>query len=811
MKFKIFIGYAMLILLLGFIIYLFRGERVKRDELKREMKELGVTRALTRKAYGCLLELASQGEVASIWSESDLRQYREKREKTCGVLKELREFVHVPRQQERIDSVCLLLEQKEMLLAAAMSTFDELESIGKTVGEKVPVIVRQVRRQPAKRARALAVKEVHAGEGVSGEEPPEKEKSFLKRIFSGKEKKSAYRQQRERRQAAEEKALPPAIQNDGNNAAVHLLHSLDREVAGKQKEQREKLFTQMDSLHNKSRLLNRRLNGLAGDFEKAAGLRWESRYGSIIMENQESYAIATTLAFFAFVLAIVLYAIVHRDVNRRIEYERRLEKSNRKNKELLQSKKKMMLSIAHDLRSPLAVIKESAELLPGMEEKAKRDDYVENICHSSDYMLSLVNTLMEFYLLDTGQIRLHATLFSLSAFFKETAKNYNLLSKKKQLRFITRFSGLDVIVNGDRGHLQQIITNLLSNALKFTGKGTIILDAEYNNKELCFSVQDSGAGMRAEDKQRIFNAFERLENAGNTPGFGLGLAITARLVKRMNGEIAVESQPGRGSTFSVFLPLSAADGNSDLEEAKPVTDYQLENVRVLVIDDDRIQQKITCEMFSQNHVACDCCTNSWELTGLLKRNDYDLLLTDIQMPEVDGFGILEMLRSSNIEKAKCIPVIAVTARPDDDNEYLSKGFVACIHKPFSMEQLMEITCKAIGPNESKSQKPDFSVILSGEDDKREMLRLFIEETRKDLASIHAAMEQNDLKTIHSILHKNLPLWETVRLNYPIMKIKELVIAETEQWTEKQVEEIHAIIRSVEALINFAEHKLQENK
>ena len=139
----------MLVLLLGFIIYLFRGERVKRDELEREMKELGVTRELTRKAYGCLLELASQGEVASIWSESDLWQYREKREKTCGVLKELREFVHVPQQQERIDSVCLLLEQKEMLLAAAMSTFDELESIGETVGEKVPVIVRQMRRQPA--------------------------------------------------------------------------------------------------------------------------------------------------------------------------------------------------------------------------------------------------------------------------------------------------------------------------------------------------------------------------------------------------------------------------------------------------------------------------------------------------------------------------------------------------------------------------------------------------------------------------------------------------------------------------------------
>ena len=148
MKLKIFIGYAMLILLLGFIIYLFRGERMKRDELKWEMKELGIIRDLTRKTYGHLLELASQGEVVSTWSESDLRLYRERREKTCGVLKGLQQFVHTPEQQERIDSLCLLLEQKEMLLSAAMSTFDELENIGETVGEKVPAIVRQVRRQP---------------------------------------------------------------------------------------------------------------------------------------------------------------------------------------------------------------------------------------------------------------------------------------------------------------------------------------------------------------------------------------------------------------------------------------------------------------------------------------------------------------------------------------------------------------------------------------------------------------------------------------------------------------------------------------
>lgn len=178
---------------------------------------------------------------------------------------------------------------------------------------------------------------------------------------------------------------------------------------------------------------------------------------------------------------------------------------------------------------------------------------------------------------------------------------------------------------------------------------------------------------------------------------------------------------------------------------------------MLVIDDDRMQQKITREIFSQNRVACDCCTNRWELTDLLKRNDYDLLLTDIQMPEVDGFGILEMFRSSNMAKTKSIPVIAVIARPADDNEYLSKGFSRSIHKPFILERLMEITItwKIVGQKESKCPEPDFSVIIFGEDNEPEMLRLFMEKTRKDLKALVVAMERSDLKIIHSVLHKNL--------------------------------------------------------
>lgn len=232
LKFKIFIGYVILIFLLGFIIYLFREEQIKRNVLNREMKELEMAHELARNVYSTLLELASQSEVVSVWHETDLKQYREKREEVCDVLKKLRSFVHASNQKIRIDSVCLMLEQKEMLLLAIMNTFDELGNIAKTVEKKIPAIVRQVRRQPLN-----AISVVPALEDSEGIKELAKEKtkkiSFLKSLFGRKERKSAYKQWREKKEAEEKKNTSSGVVNRSNTATVQLLHSLNDEVNDK--------------------------------------------------------------------------------------------------------------------------------------------------------------------------------------------------------------------------------------------------------------------------------------------------------------------------------------------------------------------------------------------------------------------------------------------------------------------------------------------------------------------------------------------------------------------------------------------------
>lgn len=786
LKLKILLGYVILLLLLVLTIHIFRKEQTRRNSLRQDEHELACIRHLAGETYAGLLGLATYGETASVWDESDLGLYHTKKDSVCNMLQTLKRYVKSPEQQSRIDSLCLLLERKELLLDTVMDTFGRLRKTGEIVNSKIPAIVSHIQQA-----------DVLPAEKKKEEETPKK--GFWSFIRPGR-KKSAYLQQKEQL----ERQRQSIGKHQGTTSVTSMLHSLDREVTDMQKAERERLLEQMDLLYSNNTDLNHRLHRIVRDFEADAGIRLDERYRQFISTRDRSFHTVSLLAVLISLLTVLLYLIIHRDLNRINQYQRQLEASNRENTELLQSRKRMMLTIAHDLRAPLATIKGCAELLPGEEKKSRKDEYAENILHSSDYMIGLVNTLIGFYLLDTGRNKPILSIFRLETLFSETARNYGSLAKKKKLRLTTAFSGLDVVVSGDRSQLQQILNNLLSNAIKFTRQGEIRLQAEYRNKELHFSIQDTGTGMTEEETTRIFTAFERLDNARNVPGFGLGLAIASRLVSGMQGSLTVKSKPGEGSTFTAFLPLLEADESTQMDETRIATDYHLDGINVLVIDDDRMQLNITKEMFNRNGVRCDCCQTSRELVTRLRSQRYDLLLTDIQMPETDGYGILELLRASNMENAKTIPVIAVTARVDDDNEYLSGGFSGCIHKPFSMEELINTVAQVIGEKDRKEYAPDFSLILSGEDNREEMLALFIEESRKDLAALTAALDRQDKEAAASILHKNLPLWETVRLDFPLSHLRELVTEPATEWTNRQSMEMRDIIRAVEKLIVYAE-------
>ena len=205
------------------------------------------------------------------------------------------------------------------------------------------------------------------------------------------------------------------------------------------------MSVQMDSLYGNNAELNRKMNALVTEFKKETNTRFTSKYEAFILDRDTSYRTVACLALGVSLLTIVFYAIIHRDINRKYRYQKELETSDRKNRELLQSKKDMMLAIAHDLRSPLTTITGSADLLPGEKDGRRKAKYVENIRHTSEYILSLVDTLMDFYLLDTGQAQSYERIFHLESLFKETVDNYAPLAQRKRLLLSSGFSGTDVV------------------------------------------------------------------------------------------------------------------------------------------------------------------------------------------------------------------------------------------------------------------------------------------------------------------------------------------------------------------------------
>lgn len=255
LKIKIFTGYGILIALLAFTVCLFRKEQVKRNALQKNERELSCFHKLSEQSYASLLELATQAEIVSVWDKEDIRLYHDKRVETCNTLQALKDYSLIPEQQARIDSLCILLEEKEDLLGNVMSAFHRLQDFSGIVSRKIPSIVSKIQnisQDTAGRSSATRPAEVS-----------EKKRSFWS-FLKKKEQKSVYLRQHERQEAGED---TPAAPNPAA-ATTRMLHSLNREVEEQQQIQRENLLVQMENLYRSNTILNRKLNCLAGDFEK---------------------------------------------------------------------------------------------------------------------------------------------------------------------------------------------------------------------------------------------------------------------------------------------------------------------------------------------------------------------------------------------------------------------------------------------------------------------------------------------------------------------------------------------------------------
>lgn len=581
--------------------------------------------------------------------------------------------------------------------------------------------------------------------------------------------------------------------------------------------------------------LTARMDSLIKQYEEEMTLR--ARQDAEMQQEVRMRSARTIagIAIGAVLLSAFFLVLIVRDISRSNRYRRQLEEANKRAEDLLVAREKLMLAITHDFKAPLGSIMGYTELLSRLTEDERQRFYLDNMKSSSEHLLKLVSDLLDFHRLDLNKAEVNRVTFNPSQLFEEIYVSFEPLTVAKglalQCHVAPELNGRYV---SDPLRLRQIVNNLLSNAVKFTQQGEITLTARYDSSKLTIAIADSGKGMAAEDRERIFQEFTRLSGAQGEEGFGLGLSIVKKLVVLLEGTIDVQSKLGEGSCFTVVLPLypvgesipesqsSPENEAADIDKAATAVPL-MKVIRVLLIDDDKIQLSLTAAMLKQHGVDAVCCEQLEELIEQLRTSVFDVLLTDIQMPAINGFDLVKLLRASNIPQAKTIPVIAVTARSEMDKDALCEhGFAGCLHKPFTVKELLMTV------NEGQLSADEVHIIedmvntginfsaltaYSGDDPEAaySIIQTFVEETKKNVERMRQAFVDKDTDGIAAMAHKLLPLLTLIGASDAIAPLKFLESCRGESFSTEISDTASAALSTVCIIISEAENYLTSMK
>lgn len=723
-------GYLLIALLVGGIMYIWLGEWRDMEELEAKNREIDEFRKEVNNIHIHLIEFSLLGETILEWDDKDLGLYHARRMSINSMLCRFKATYPA----ERIDSVRHLLEDKERQMCQIVQILEQQQAINDKITSQVPVIVQKsVQEQPKKSKR----------------------KGFLG-IFGKKEE-----------------AKP--------TATTTMLRSLNRNMIAEQQAQSRRLSEHADSLATRNAELNRQLQGLVVQIDEKVQADLQKREAEIAAMRESSFIQIGGLTGFVVLLLIISYIIIHRNITRIKRYKRetadligQLQQSVEQNEALIASRKKAVHTITHELRTPLTAITGYAGLMQKDCDVDKIGAYIQNIRQSSERMREMLNTLLSFFRLDNGKeqpnfapCRISTITHTLETEFMPVAISNGLA--------LTINCHTDAVVLTDKECILQIGNNLLSNAIKFTENGSVSLRADYDNGLLKLIVKDTGTGMTEEEQQCIFGAFERLSNAAAKDGFGLGLSIVQRIVSMLGGIIRLDSEKGKGSRFTVEIPMQTA-------EELPGQSYQgyaYHNERyhdVIAIDNDEVLLLMLKEMYAQEGIHCDTCTDAAELMEMIRRKEYSLLLTDLNMPEINGFELLELLRTSNVGNSKTIPAVVTTASGScSKEELMERGFSGCLLKPFSILELMEVSDKCAMQG-NRNEKPDFTSLLSYGNE-AVMLDKLITETEKEMQAIREAGLKKDLQELDALTHHLRSSWEILRADQPLRELYKLLHSE----------------------------------
>ena len=467
-----------------------------------------------------------------------------------------------------------------------------------------------------------------------------------------------------------------------------------------------------------------------------------------------------------------------RQFRRQNEFIAKLDISEKTAREALQVKENFLANMSHEIRTPLNSILGFTNLLKRKKLDNDTTEFVSSIQSAGENLLSIINDILDLSKIEAGMMRIVVNPFSVRGLMHSIETLFGERVKEKGLILTSKISPEipDTLI-GDATRLTQILVNLIGNALKFSEQGEILIDVyakhiSGNMIDLGFIVSDNGIGI---DKEKLDNIFERFSQAEdsitrNYGGTGLGLSIVKNLITIQKGEIGVKSQAGKGSSFEFFIPYQISPeqitdlltyGIDDLKNSMDLS------VNLLVVDDNAMNQSLMKHVLTQWNASFDIVSSGVQAIKYLKEKRYDLVLMDIQMPEMDGYTTTQIIREN---LGLQLPIIAMTAHAmaGEREKSMSHGMNEYISKPISENHLFELVSKFVPGINNLISSPvktknfsDYQLIdlaymkeisRGNVNYEKTVVGEFIECIPKDLAGLQTALDQNNFASLSTIAH-----------------------------------------------------------
>lgn len=476
----------------------------------------------------------------------------------------------------------------------------------------------------------------------------------------------------------------------------------------------------------------------------------------------------------AFFMVVLFTSIIFRDISKANYYRNQLLEAKLYAEKLLKVKEEFLANMNHEIRTPLSAIVGLSRQLQRIESDSKSKTYIESLNSSSQHLLQIVNDILDLSKIEGNYIKFESVPFNPVDIAKDALNTFALKAKEKELS-IEFFSSVSInnLVLGDPFRLKQILYNLISNAIKFTGKGSIMVKVEAEENDSIkaiykFTVSDTGIGIPADKIDIIFDQFSQVDSstARMYGGTGLGLTIVKKLTELQGGTVQVVSEVGKGTSFTVELTFPISVEEVTEQPTPSQSEMKLPSgLDILVVDDDPISQLLIREMLKSLGNMPTVLDNAHEALSRILKSSYSIILTDIQMPGLSGLDFVKSFKDLNLSPAPTIIALTANSIADNITFYRNAGFDSVLIKPFDEFQLynaiapfVEQTTVKIEVNEHmQPQDYDISDIkrFAGDDDEstRIILQSFIDNSEINLNTLAEHIDNSNWKGVGEVAHR----------------------------------------------------------